>query len=390
MLLTAIVLIAILSLLVLIHELGHFLVAKRMGVWVEEFGIGLPPRVFGKKIGETIYSLNLLPFGGFVKLHGEDQVDEKAQIKEEKRAFFARPIAQRASIITAGVFMNAILAVVIYYGFLTISNFKTELPLLFDHKFFAVDQRNKTEIIITNVSSGSPAKKAGIKSLSKISEINGKEIKSEQEFLEIIKENREKKVAMKLVDLKTLGAYDAEVVPRANPPEGEGPLGISFAPAQTAVLSYDKPLQKILSGVIHPVNLLAYNFRIFQKLIALSFAEKTAAPVGEAVSGPVGIASVVGSILQIPDLKEKILQSLNLVGLISISLAFFNILPIPALDGGRLLFIGIEAVFGRKVRPKIEVVAHQVGFIILILLIMLVTYNDLLRFDILAKIKDLL
>lgn len=389
MLLTAIVFIFILSILVLVHEFGHFIVAKRMGVWVEEFGIGLPPRVLGKKIGETIYSINLLPFGGFVKLHGEDQVDEKAEIKERKRAFFTRSVSQRALIIIAGVVMNAILAIAIYYSFFAISNFKTELPLLFDYKFFAVDQRNRTEIIITNVSSNSPAEKAGIKTLSKISEINGSEIKSEQDFLGIIKENKDKKVAIKLQDLKTLGSYDAEVIPRANPPAGEGPLGVSFSPAQTAVLSYDKPLQKIFSGIIHPVNLLAYNFRIFQKLIALSFAEKSATPVGEAVSGPVGIASVVGSILEIPNLKEKILQSLNLVGLISISLAFFNVLPIPALDGGRLLFIGIEAVLGRKVRPKIEVITHQVGFIILILLIILVTYNDLLRFDILTKIKNL-
>lgn len=386
--LTIIIFIAILSLLVLVHELGHFLVAKRMGIWVEEFGFGLPPRVFGKKIGETIYSINLLPFGGFIKLHGEDEAGEQ-KTKDEKRAFFAKTVGQRIAVIVAGVIMNVILAVVVFYGFLALSNFKTEIPLLFDYQFFAVDQENKAEIIISAVVANSPAEKAGIKRFSKIVSVEGKELKGSQEFTKIINDNKGKKVSIKLQDLETSQGYDVEVIPRATPPENEGPLGVAFNPAQMAVLNYETPVQKVFSGITHPFNLLIYSLRIIGKLIAISFAERTAAPVSMAVAGPVGIFSLVDQITQMPDLKEKILQGLNFIGTLSISLAFFNILPIPALDGGRLLFIGIEGIFGRKVKPKVEALIHQTGFILLILLIILITYNDLRRLDLWEKIKGL-
>lgn len=387
--LTALVFILILSILVLVHELGHFLVAKKMGVRVDEFGFGLPPRIFGKKIGETIYSINLLPFGGFVKLYGEDETGEKLPVKDAKRAFFAKTAGQRLVIVAAGVIMNSILAAVIFYGFLTLSNFKTELPLLFNHQFFAVNQTNKTEIIISKVAPSSPAEKAGIKRFSKVISVNGEGLKSEQDFKEVVDENRGKKISFKLQDLESLETYSVEVVPRVSPPENEGPLGVGFSPARIAVLSYQTPIQKIFSGITHPFNLLVYNLKIIGQLIAISFSEKTAAPVGEAVAGPVGIFSLVDQIVQIPNLKERVLQALNFIGILSVSLAFFNILPIPALDGGRLFFIGIEAVIGRRIKPKVEAMIHQIGFILLIALIFWITYNDLLRLNLFQKLRSL-
>ncbi len=361
--------------------------AKRFGIKVEEFGFGLPPRAFGIKRGETLFSINWLPIGGFVKLYGEDEAgggklkikDQKSKIRDEKRAYFARPIGQRATVVIAGVVMNAVLAVVIFYAFLGISNFKTELPLLGEHKFFLVNQKNVSEIIIRDVSKNSPAEKAGIKPLSKIISVNEELIKDPNQFFLLIQKNKGKKLVIVGKNMKTNEEFRVSVIPRVSPPKGEGALGVEFFPSETAILSYDTAEQKMLSGFVHPANLLVYNFDIIGKLFAVSVKEKSVAPLGESVSGPVGIISIVGDIGRIPDVTQRILGYLNLAGILSISLAFFNILPIPALDGGRLFFIAVEAVTRKKVNPKFEGYAHAIGMAILLTLIILITVKDLGR-----------
>ena len=196
MLLTILVFLIILSVLVLIHEFGHFLVAKKLGIKVEEFGFGFPPRAFSFKKGETIYSINWLPIGGFVKLYGEDEAgggklevkSQKSKVKsiDENRAFFARPPWQKAAVVVAGVVMNAILAIVIFYAFLFISGFKTELLLISDHKFFGVNQKNISEVVINAVAKGSPAEKAGIKIPAKAVSVNGRAINDVKDFINIV------------------------------------------------------------------------------------------------------------------------------------------------------------------------------------------------------------
>ncbi len=383
MFLALIVFILTLSILVIVHELGHFIAAKRAGIRVEEFGFGLPPRIAGFKRGETIYSINWLPIGGFVKLYGEDEaelptsVSSKLSVKSD--AFFAKSKSVRATVLLAGVLMNALLAAVIFYTFLTISNFKTEIPLFFDHKFFAVNQVNKTELIIFKLSDNSPAAKAGIAVPSKIVSAAGKKLESGDEFTKTINDYKGKNIVLELQNLNTLQTYKVQAVPRVSPPKNEGPLGIAFSPTQTAVLSFQTPAEKLFSGVTYSLNMLDYNLEIIGKLIVISFEQRTAAPVGEAVSGPAGIFPVFEQIIRIPNIKERVLQILNLMGLISISLAFFNIMPFPALDGGRLFFVVIEAIIGRRVKPSVEQRAHQVGMAILLGLIVLVTINDIIR-----------
>jgi regulator of sigma E protease len=154
---------------------------------------------------------------------------------------------------------------------------------------------------------------------------------------------------------------------------------VSFYPLETAVLAYETPVQKVFSGFVHPVNLMLYQFDVLGRFISLSVKEKNAEPLGDAVSGPVGIYNVVGTMVAIPDMKERILQLLNLTGLLSLSLAFFNVLPIPALDGGRLFFILIEGVTRRKVSPKFEAMAHTIGMAVLLTLILLVTFKDIFQ-----------
>lgn len=387
MLLTAFVFLLVLSILVLIHEAGHFFVAKKLGIKVEEFGFGLPltKPLFSVKKGETKYSFYPALIGGFVKLYGEDEagagrlkVKEHIPIaKDKNRAFFARPIGQRIAVIIAGVVMNTLLAAVVYYVFLGISGFKTEIPLLGEHKFFAVNQQNKSEIIIGEVSENSPAKKAGIKPLSKVLSLNGQRVLDIDQFVGFIKDHKGEEIRLELQDVQTGKKENFSVTPRVNPPKNEGALGISFFPIDNAILTYASPSQKLFSGFTHPANLMSYSFDVMGTLIKASFKEKTVEPISQGVSGPVGIYSVVGDIVKIPDFKERILKILDLTGLLSISLAFFNVLPIPGLDGGRLFFILIEAVTRKKLNPKFEAYANAIGMALLIGLIILVTFKDI-------------
>ncbi|MDP3726747.1 MAG: M50 family metallopeptidase, partial [bacterium] len=283
------------------------------------------------------------------------------------------------AIVVAGVILNLLLAIVIFYAFLFISNFKTELPLFDDHKFFGVTQINTAEIIVSAVSKNSPAEKAGIKPFSKIEAVNGEKVKDAKQFLTIINKNKGKEVVFEWQDTKTNKRFSAKVIPRLSPPKNEGAVGVGFFSMTKADLLYDSGAKKVFSGITHPANLLVYNLKIMGKLIAVSFKEKTAVPIGEGVAGPVGIYSLVGNIVQIPDMKERVLGVLNLAGILSISLAFFNILPIPALDGGRFFFILFELVTRKKVHPKFEGYAHAIGMAVLLALIILITLRDLQR-----------
>lgn len=387
MILTLLIFLLLLSVLVLIHEAGHYFVAKWFGIKVEEFGYGFPPKAWSKKIGETVYSINWLPIGGFVKLYGEDEagagrVDlkgkaaEKKEKSDEGRAFYARPVWQRASVVVAGVVMNFVLAAIIYYAFLGISGFKTEVPLLGEHTFIGANQQVKSDIIISDVQADSPAGKAGIEKYSKIVSLNGQTVVETEKFLAEIKKQQGKEITLETQNLQTAEKKVVRLTPRLNPTKDQGALGVSFFPLRSVVLSYETPVQKVFSGIIHPVNLMAYNLDVMADLIRVSFERKDAAPISEGVSGPVGIYSLVGTIIEIPDMKEKVLQILNLAGILSISLAFFNILPIPALDGGRLFFILIEGVTRRKVNQRVEGIIHTVGMAVLLTLILLITFKD--------------
>ena len=404
MLITIIVFLVILSLLVLVHEAGHFFVAKKFGIKVEEFGFGFPPRLFGKKIGETLYSINWLPIGGFVKLYGEDEAGggklslpvssskyKVSSIKKDdihntkyiihntdiERAFFAKTAWQRATVIVAGVLMNAVLAAIIFYIFLGISGFKTELPLLSNYKFFGVNQTNINEVVISSIAKNSPAEKQGLKALTKVVSVNGQKIIDSKDFINIIGKNRGHEIEITWSNLQTNEVHKTKITPRLNPPKNEGALGVGLFSLSTAVLNYETPVQKVFSGIIHPVNLMSYNLNVMGKLVKTSIEKKTTQPLSAGIAGPVGIASLTGSILEIQNLKEKILSLLNLAGILSISLAFFNILPIPALDGGRLFFILIEAFTGRKVNQRIESLAHTLGMAALLFLMALITYKDI-------------
>lgn len=398
---TLLVFLLILSVLVLIHEAGHFFVARKFGIKVEEFGFGIPPRAWGKKIGETLYSINWLPIGGFVKLFGEDEAgagrigangkEQKPKTTDLSRAFFARPVWQRALVVVAGVVMNALLAFLIYYVFLFVSGFKTELPLFTKYNFFGVTQTDTLRsLVVSDVVKNSPAANAGIKKCSatekKVSyclqlvSINGVQMTTVAQFQDTLKKSRGEKTVFVWENLADKKKVTTTMVPRVNPEKGQGAIGIRFNTQEVAVLEYKTPMQKLFSGIVHPINVMIYQFDILARLIGVSIAEKNADAVGSAFSGPVGVFVVTGQVLQIPDTKERLLAVLNLAGLLSASLALFNVLPIPALDGGRLFFILFEGVTGKKINQQTEALIHSVGMVVLLGLILLITFKDIFQF----------
>lgn len=369
-----------LLILVILHELGHFLVAKKFAIKVLEFGFGIPPKIFGKKIGETIYSLNWLPFGGFVRLLGEDAdeiKDEKEKVSKEtwkKRSFAAQNVWKRIAVVVAGVVMNLSLAWALFYVVLASQGFSAQVPLFYPFKFVGVNQTQEELILVEDVAENSPAAKSGIKKNERVLALNGKELKSSKDLVEETKLNAGKKITLTISDPEKISKRDVEVTPREAPPKGEGALGVRLGSFPVATLSYEEPLQKVLSGPIHSYNLASYSFNILGKLIAVSISSNNIQPVSGAVSGPVGITSMVGDILSI---KNPIIPYLNFLALLSLNLAIFNVLPIPGLDGGRLFFLSIEAVTRKRTHATLERYAHTIGFAVLMALALLITFSDI-------------
>ncbi len=359
--------IIILSILVMIHEFGHFIMAKRAGIGVEEFGFGLPPRLWGKKIGETIYSINWLPFGGFVRLVGEDPTDKK---RNQKNSFYVKSIGQRSLVVIAGVFMNLLLAVLIFYAIIFALGFKVSLPLLVEHKFSFVKETR--QVLVADVGANSPAKIAGIEPGDSIVKIGEEEIDSLDELQGIVRSSLDQELTITLENPVNNKQRIVRAVPIYNNEIKAPALGIGLG--ELAVLNYDSLGQKLFSGFIHSYNTIVYSGSVFGELISYSIREKNFAAVSEGVSGPVGIASITSQAVALGPISV-----LQLMGLLSLNLAVLNILPIPALDGGRFAFIIYEAITRRKVHASFEKWVHTIGFALLIGLILLITFNDIVK-----------
>ena len=357
--LTLLVFLLVLTVLVLIHELGHFFVAKKFNIKVEEFGFGFPPRAWGKKIGETIYSINWLPIGGFVKLYGEDEAgggkigkikQAIGAVKNKDRAFYARPWWQRFLVGFAGVFMNLVLAVAIF-SFL-----------------FAVvgSQVLKDEILISQVVKDSPAEKVGLKQGDIIQRIGNTKITSTNQLVSETRKHLGEEIIL-LVKRDSELKF-VEVVPREDFPKGEGPLGIAIA-QNFEIKKY--------SWIEAPVAGTKQTFEASRQIISglgtIVFQLFTTGAVPKDVAGPVGIAQLTGFFC------SNVNLCLTFVAYLSINLAILNVLPIPALDGGRLFFILIEAVTRRKVNQRFESLVHAIGMVLILSLLALITLYDLSR-----------
>ena len=351
---------AVLGVLVLVHELGHFIVARRSGMKVEEFGFGFPPKLFGIKRGETVYSINLIPFGGFVKIFGED-----GDNRDKLRSFGSRPISVRLGVIIAGVVMNFLFAVLL----LTLGNFFGLRIGLFDEAI-ALSARDK-KIQIIQVVPESPAEKAGLSILDEIVgfEKDGVilETKTTEEVQKFTSENKGQTLTIIIRNGREL--VRKEIQARLNPPPGEGSMGIAMA--LTGVVSYPwyEAVWRGANDTLILTTNTAYGYYVLFKTLVTD-----GRLIGE-VSGPVGIASVTGQAARV-----GFSYLMQFVALISVNLAVLNIIPFPALDGGRAAMLLVEKVKGKPIDKKIEAALNGIGFALLITLMIYVTIKDITKF----------
>ncbi len=349
---SVIIFLIILSLLVVVHELGHFIAAKKQNILVEEFGIGYPPRIFGFKFKETIYSINLIPLGGFVKVYGEE-LGEKINLKFKKKSFSYKKPWQRAIVLVAGVFGNFILG-----------------WLLFSYLFTQGLYVPTNEVIIDKIVKNSPADQAGIKSKDKVIKIiyqnNIHNIKSSQEFIDLTKKYAGKKII--LVVKRDNKIINIPVIPRKKPPKGEGPLGIVI----TSLIKKKYPwYQAPFYGLLEAINI---TIRIIEELIKTIILNILGQRKPIEVVGPIGIAHFTSQVIKFG--KNALLQ---LTALLSINLSIINLLPFPALDGGRLCFVFYEWLTKKKPNPNFEKKLNLIGFAILITIALLISFKDINR-----------
>ncbi len=362
MILTILIIFLSLIGLVVLHELGHFTLAKKFGVKVEEFGIGIPPRIFWKKIGETIYSLNLLPLGAFVKLYGEEKREK------DPRSFSQKPIWQRALIVLGGVVTFWIIAAILVSVIAGAWGLPTAVGDEVDHTL--IDPK----VQIVQVLPKSPAKETGLQVGDVIQKLRTEELELATnkvgEVIEFTEANRGKEIILTIQRGKEI--FDTSLVPRVSPPEGEGPMGVALA--RVALKPYTW-YQATIQGTLVTGRMTFSTIFTFGQIISKVIRGISLPPGLVELKGPVGIGEMAAQALE-----RGISDYLWLVAMISIYLALFNVLPIPALDGGKLLFLGIEKIKGKPVSPKIEQNITAFFFFLLISLVIFVTIRDIKRF----------
>jgi regulator of sigma E protease len=354
--------------LILVHELGHFLVAKRYGIRVDEFGIGFPPKAIGKKYGETEYTLNWLPIGGFVRIFGEDPTDEALRDGPDKnRAFVWKPKWVQALVLVAGVTMNALFA-----WFLFAIVYMAGMPTAIDPE--QITEVRDPQLLVTAVMPESPAADAGLQAGDRIVSIEAPGATLTEPLLpDDVSAFISSRGGEELTFIYRRGGEEttAVVVPRQNvveddptrPAAGFGMVlsGITTLPPHEAIFQAGIRTAEMLWVITVEI------FKFFGNAITFN------ADLSQ-VAGPVGIVGLVGDASEL-----GLVYLLLFTATISLHLVVINLLPIPALDGGRLLFVFIEAIKGSPIKPAVAILANRIGFALLILLMIAVTFNDVLR-----------
>ncbi|MBI4286589.1 MAG: site-2 protease family protein [Chloroflexi bacterium] len=347
MIITLLSFFGVLAVLIIAHELGHFITAKTNGVKVEEFGLGFPPRLVGIRLGETLYSLNAIPLGGFVKMAGEE--DPKVA-----RSLASKGIGARILILAAGSLMNALLPF-----------------LLFAISFMVPHDRVLQQAIVEEVAPGSPAAMAGIRPGDTFLEVNGRPINNVAEVHRIINLSLGTEVTI-LVKHSDANTETVRLVPRWKPPPGQRALGVKWD-AEAVIASQTIVRQSFPFWRAVPMGFQenVEAFILFKNGIISMIIGTT--PV--AVTGPVGIAQLTGEAAE-----AGFGPLLEFAAFLSINLAIINILPLPALDGGRIAFVLLEGLRrGRRISPKTEGIVHMIGFALLMAFILMITFQDIVR-----------
>ena len=356
----------ILFVLVLVHEFGHFITAKWAKIRVDEFAIGFPPKVFSWKRGETQYSLNLLPFGGFVKIFGENPAETEEEKKAENgdlsRSFGAQPKWVQAGVLLAGILFNALLAWALFS-----TSYMIGLPTS-SQSVFAEGLRD-TKLVILDVSNGSPASIAGIEAGDQIVSVSSQleNIKGlKPEFFRSFVQDH-KGDAIDIGYVRNGETRNVLITPASVPGAGYA-VGVVIDEIGVIKLS---PFEAIWQGLKTTGSLSYLTISSLADLLSGMFNGKSEI---SSLTGPVGIVGMVGEAS-----KFGFAYLLSFTALISVNLAVLNLLPFPALDGGRFLFVIIESIKGSPIKPVVANTFNLIGFAILIILMLVVTYHDIAR-----------
>ncbi len=345
---TLLIALIFLAILVIGHEFGHFLVAKFFKLRVDEFGFGFPPKIKSKKIGETEYSLNWIPFGGFVKIYGESKTEDKNDIplEDKKKNFYYLHPLKKAAVIVAGVTMNFLIAWMAF----SVIVFMIGVPY---------------KVIINEVVKGGLADAAGIRSKDEIAGFS-----ESGEFKKVINQNEGRQ--MNIDVLRNGEKLVFQVTPRVNPPAGEGNLGLKLEE------DFNNKYNLSVAFSEGGKTAIRVSFLILDSILNLFkgiFTGEWSALSN--ITGPVGVYSALGEAS-----SQGILYLLQLLGVISLNLAVVNLLPIPALDGGRIVFIIIRKIFemfGKSLSYNFEMVAHNISLALLLVLMVVITIRDVLN-----------
>ena len=327
----------VLSTIILAHELGHFISAKSAGVKVEEFGLGFPPRLASFKRGETRYSLNAIPFGGFTKLLGEEDPNQPRSLASKSRRI-------RLLVLSAGSLMNLLLALI-----------------LFSAGYLFPSGATSGQVVVEAVAPNSPAATAGIKAGDIILSVNSQPMTSSNELFQYVTNHLGEKTTL-LIQRPDSTSVSIDIIPRTNPPEGQGAIGI----ATRTVKRY--PLWQVLP--LGATELFREVIMWGQGLVSVFTGKITAS-----FFGPIGIAQLTGEVAGF-----GIVSLLRISALISLIVGIMNLLPLPAIDGGRIAFVVLEWLRrGKRVSARTEGIVHFVGLVMFLLFSLAITYQDIAR-----------
>ncbi len=362
---TVILFLLVLAVLVFVHELGHFILAKKSGVRVDEFAIGFPPKIFSWQRGETKYSLNLIPFGGYVKIFGENPDEDSIAGPDSARSFVNIPKYKQLAVLIAGIAFNIIFAwLLISTSFMFGSTVPVGEGVNNNYAKYIQDQH----VVLTNINSNSPAEKAGLKAgdtLISVNNISGTELTTAK-IRELIEKDSDGKISL---TFERSGQTSDVVINTELSEDKRRVIGIFMENVGIVKLN---PFLALYEG--------AKVSAIATKDVAIGLATFIGQSIQgngslEQVSGPVGIAGMVGDAADF-----GLAYFLGFVAFISLNLAVINLVPFPALDGGRILFVIIELITRRQIKPIIANYANTIGFLILISLMLFITYRDILKF----------
>lgn len=352
---TVIIFLLVLGILIFVHELGHFLVARACGIRVDAFALGFGPKIFSKTIGETTYSLNIIPFGGYVRIFGENPDYESINGEDKERSFVHKNKLQQVLVLFAGIAFNFIFAFLLtIYAFS--SGVLASTDSYSEYKTNIVDKH----IAVTFVNKGSPAEKAGLKAGDKliaesVESLQMKINESEEKGIEIpyIRNGQESKV---------------NVIAQQGIVEGKYAIGIAMDNVGTLKLPFKQAVIEALRFTLHMITMTIQG--IYDLIIGIFNGTSHIS----SVTGPVGIAGLVGDAAKI-----GFTYLVMFTAMISINLGVLNLVPFPALDGGRILFVLIEAIIRRPIKPAIANAINISGFGILIVLMIFITYRDIVQ-----------